>query len=103
DLPEEPSHIARISLYRCAQESISNVIRHSGATRLEVYFRSKGPGAELIIADNGKGISQAAARGTGLGLTAIREHAAAGGGTCNIKTGNNGTSITILIPVTSEQ
>lgn len=46
----------RIQLYRIAQEALSNVARHSGASRVEVQWLVQGAReATLRIADNGRG------------------------------------------------
>lgn len=50
----------RIHLYRITQEALSNVARHSGASRVEVQWLVRGPQeATLRIADNGKGYDPA--------------------------------------------
>src|SRR6185312_2142659 len=36
DLPIQPSHAVKVAIYRCAQECISNTLRHSGATELAI-------------------------------------------------------------------
>lgn len=102
DLPLEPGHSSRIALYRCAQECIANVVRHSGATRLEVSLRPIGNNVELRVADNGRGIGKPPPSSGGLGLNALRTHAAAAGGTCNIESGAAGTVITVTVPARSQ-
>jgi signal transduction histidine kinase len=102
DLPAEPEHAARIALYRCAQECVTNVIRHSGATRLEVSLQPWADHVELRVADNGRGLTSPYASTGGLGLHAIRRHAASSGGTCKIESGSTGTAITIVIPLASD-
>ena len=50
----------RIQLYRIAQEALSNVARHSGASRVEVQWHVHGPqDATLRIADDGRGFDAA--------------------------------------------
>ena len=98
-LPVEPGHSVRLALYRCAQESVSNVIRHSGATRLELSLIPDGDRITLIVIDNGKGMPSHPTSGPGMGLSAIREHVAAAGGKCNIKSGLEGTTVLVAIPL----
>ncbi len=98
-LPVEPGHNVRLALYRCAQESVSNVIRHSGATRLELSLIPEGNQITLTVIDNGSGIPSPAPSGHGMGLSAIREHVAAAGGKCNIKSGLEGTTVLVTIPL----
>ncbi len=48
-LPAEPSHTVKIAIYRCAQECISNIARHSGATRFSLSLMANGPMLELRL------------------------------------------------------
>lgn len=92
---------ARTAIYRCAQECLSNVTRHSGAdaVRFELSLR---PGwAQLRVSDNGKGMPADAAT-RGIGLMAIREHAEAADGVVNIASGPNGTTVTVGIPTSED-
>jgi two-component system NarL family sensor kinase len=101
-LPAEPSHSVRIAIYRCAQECLGNIVRHSGATRLGVALRSEGDWIELLIADNGHGFDPAATPGEGIGLRSMREHAEALGGMVNISSSAEGTVIQVRIPLAEE-
>jgi signal transduction histidine kinase len=98
ELMVEPGHSGKLALYRCAQECISNVIRHAGATRLSISLISMENGVELRIGDNGQGLLPGVKAGSGIGLHAIRDHAEGEGGTCSIETGAEGTIITVRIP-----
>jgi hypothetical protein len=55
-------------LYRMAQESIGNAIRHAGATRIDVSLQLAPDRVRLRIADNGKGLPQSLDESQGLGL-----------------------------------
>jgi two-component system sensor histidine kinase UhpB len=70
-------------LYRVGQEALSNVIRHAGATQVEVTLQ-RGEGAvELAVIDNGDGFDPEAVRrneGQRLGLVGMRERVGALGG-----------------------
>ncbi|MFA5941372.1 MAG: histidine kinase [Sinimarinibacterium sp.] len=77
------------TLLRCAQEGLTNILRHSGATRATVRLTLEDGLLLLTIEDNGCGLKDAA---PGNGLTGLRERltaldgtlelaAAAGGGT----------------------
>lgn len=95
----EPRHSARVALYRCAQECLSNVIRHSGATRVEVSLRLTGRRIELAVGDNGHGITQV---GNGMGIASIRERAAELGGSATVSSNHTGTTVVVSIPADSE-
>jgi signal transduction histidine kinase len=69
-----------IHVYRVLQEALSNVARHSGATRAWVRLRFD-PGALVLeVEDHGKGFDVDQPR-RGLGLVGMRERAALIGGT----------------------
>jgi signal transduction histidine kinase len=102
DLPVEPSQTAKIAIYRCAQECISNVVRHSGATRFAVSVTLAGPAVELRLEDNGRGFPLEAAANKGIGLVAIREHAEALGGVCNISSNADGVRICVQLPLSAD-
>ena len=102
-LPAEPSQAVKIAIYRCAQECLSNVARHAGATRLSISLRFDGGMVELTIQDNGHGLPKGpVVSGGGIGLTALREHAEALDGTCVISSGGadgEGTRILVRLPL----
>jgi two-component system, NarL family, sensor kinase len=101
-LPSEPPHAAKVVLYRCAQECISNVLRHSEATRFSLILTQDHGPIEMTIHDNGQGIPDDALRGGGIGLASIREHAASVDGVVHISSGSEGTTIQISIPLTED-
>jgi signal transduction histidine kinase/ligand-binding sensor domain-containing protein len=63
-----------ISLYRIAQECLSNIIRHSDAQHVVVSLELRGESLQLAISDDGRGFATGDPA-TGLGLTGIRERA----------------------------
>ena len=95
----ELAHCTRVALYRCAQECLSNVMRHSGATRVEVSLRLVGPRIELAVGDNGQGIREI---GNGIGIASIRERAAELGGSATSSVNHTGTTVVVSIPADSE-
>jgi signal transduction histidine kinase len=106
-LPAEPSHTVKIALYRCAQECISNVARHSGATRFSLSLApidtANGPMVELRLEDNGHGLPvEPSSSGKGIGLLAIREHTRALGGICAISSSSEGVAISVQLPLEGE-
>jgi PAS domain S-box-containing protein len=70
DIPAEVS----LCLYRVIQESLQNMIRHSGAREARVQLRFASSEVSLSIKDAGKGFDlEAARRGGGLGLMSMEE------------------------------
>jgi signal transduction histidine kinase len=100
-LSGEPPHATKIAIYRCAQECISNITRHSGATRLTISLGERGSMIELRIEDNGSGFDHAIP-GEGIGLQALQEHASTLGGTCEVASSPTGTDVVIRLPLTEE-
>ena len=76
---------AELAVYRVAQESLTNVARHAGASRVEVALE---PGVDSVVvrvADDGRGIDEAAAVDGHGGLRGMRERALLVGGALAIK------------------
>lgn len=102
DLPAQPSHSVKIVLYRCAQECLGNIARHSAATRLGISLSMKGRSLELRVTDNGAGFPEAHPKTMGIGLRSIREQAGGLGGFTHIASGTEGTTIQVSIPLSEE-
>jgi two-component system sensor histidine kinase UhpB len=87
-------------LYRIAQEALTNVARHSGATAVRVSLTEAGGQLRLTIADNGRGIpgdSEESPRG--LGLTGMRARARqCGGGVVLSTPQGGGVQIQVVVP-----
>ena len=66
-----------MTLYRCAQEALTNIGKHAGATKVLLYLStSEGPEGkvELTVLDNGQGSSSSRmGRAPGFGLQGMRE------------------------------
>jgi PAS domain S-box-containing protein len=93
------------SLYRIAQELLTNVLKHAEATSVEIYLRDV-PGTgwvEMEVVDNGKGFDPAVAS-SGIGLNGIRERVERHGGTVTItsRPGGEGCRTTICLPSASK-
>ena len=77
---------AAINLYRIVQESLNNVVKHSGASEARLFVRRRAREIEVVVEDNGKGFAEAngASRREGFGLTGLAERARILGGTLSI-------------------
>jgi signal transduction histidine kinase len=99
---EEPqtavSRDEAINIYRIAQESLSNVIKHSQADRVVVaLYETKGH-LYFTVEDNGRGIPAAKTDG-GLGLKGIRERAQIINADLQIESSSGrGTRLTFTLP-----
>ena len=96
---------ASTAMFRICQETLTNVARHSQATRAEVVLQKRGDRLVLLIHDNGRGFDQAVpALSKSLGLLGMRERAAMLGGCVDITSApGNGTTVTAWIPVSSPE
>jgi PAS domain S-box-containing protein len=88
------------ALFRIFQEALTNVARHSHATKVLVHLRADGDSVILEIEDNGKGISKKAASSLqSLGFLGMRERVAIFGGRFTVTgTPRKGTKVTVEIP-----
>jgi two-component system sensor histidine kinase DesK len=81
DLPNStddvPSHLRELFAWT-VREGVTNVIRHSGASRCTVRL---GPHAAEVVDDGGDGVGSGDVAGAGSGLLGLSERAAAVGGT----------------------
>ena len=91
------------SAFRILQESLTNVARHSGATRVEIRLGQENGLLRLEVIDNGVGIRPEQMEGTAsLGLIGMRERALACGGELRV-TGRSGrgTTVSLKVPLTA--
>ncbi|HUQ19690.1 MAG TPA: PAS domain-containing protein, partial [Gemmatimonadaceae bacterium] len=91
--------------YRVAQEAMTNIAKHSGATRAGITIERRDGSLNLIIDDNGKGfesrvVSPSSHAADGMGLIGIRERIALLEGSVQIETGlGDGVTLYIRIPI----
>lgn len=90
---------AKISLYRIAQEALTNVERHASATKVSIDIRGHSRGATLRITDNGHGIEQSRERGAGIGLRNMQERVEQLDGTLRVLSSHSGTVIEASVPL----
>ena len=102
-LPAQPlSAQSRHHLFLAVDESLANILKHSGATRVGIVMGCHGAEFEIAVSDNGTGIDpgaaglsvSAATAGFGNGLENMRQRLAALGGRCLVESGK-GTGTTI--------
>jgi signal transduction histidine kinase len=96
----EPNKDASITVFRILQETLTNVAKHSKATRVQVSLRGLEDDLELVVADNGRGIrNEELQKPKSFGLLGIRERVDFRGGEVHI-TGRKGkgTTVTVRLP-----
>ncbi|MFD8537760.1 sensor histidine kinase [Streptomyces rubrogriseus] len=84
------------------REAVTNVVRHSGASRCEIAVAGSADRVRLTVTDDGTGAA-VSARGPGTGLTGLRERLAAAGGSLTAGVApRGGFSVTAELPVPAE-
>lgn len=96
---EPTSKSLNLALFRIIQESLTNVIRHSQATKVSIQLSSQ-PEISLIISDDGIGIpSEKLESGKSFGLIGMRQRITQCGGTIEYSgSPGNGTSVIVYVP-----
>ncbi|MBO0923109.1 sensor histidine kinase [Cellulomonas sp. zg-ZUI199] len=90
---------AQVVLLRAAQESLANVRRHAGASRVELRLARTDGAAVLEVVDDGRGVPPDVPEGTG--LRGMRARAEAAGGRLDVAAApDGGTRVRVLVPVT---
>ena len=95
-LDEQPGRAVQFAAFRIAQEALTNVVRHAGATRAVVAVERLGDELLLTVDDDGRG-----AQGTteGSGILGMRERAALLGGSVEVEPSpRGGTRVTARLP-----
>ncbi len=88
-------------IFRIMQESLTNIARHSMATRVDIALRKTANVISFTIADNGVGIHEKEIQSKkSFGLLGMKERAASLGGTFDIRRrAEGGTVITFILPL----
>jgi signal transduction histidine kinase len=96
------SEKVRLSIYRIAEEALTNALKHAGANTVEVRLeRTSDQSLRIELSDNGCGVDIASDhKGVGLGL--INDYAQSEGGTARIQSARGvGTTVVAEMPVIS--
>jgi PAS domain S-box-containing protein len=98
-----------LGLFRIVQEALNNVEKHARAKTVRLRIASNDGIITLKVQDDGRGfdpaiLEEGKADRRGIGLSSLRERAAALGGACEVfsKPGH-GTAITVRVPVSKDR
>ena len=102
ELPAQPVDGIAM-LFRCAQESLRNAYKHSGASHAQIHVSAIDDGVRAEIADDGRGFDVAVladrAEQGHLGLTLIRDLVEEAGGRFEVtSTPSEGTTVRVEVP-----
>lgn len=105
DLPNSMPRLSRdeeLTLFRVAQEALTNVHRHAQSPWTAVRLRAQGDSVVLEIEDGGLGSHAASASGgsfpLGVGLAGMRERIRQVGGKFTVRAGESGTIVQASLP-----
>jgi two-component system NarL family sensor kinase len=102
-----PDHV-EIALYRIAQETLQNIVKHAEAERISIRLGADDDGVRLVVDDDGVGFIPTDRPGPGgddggFGLDSVRERAELIGGTLRVATRpGEGTTVTVTAPLPAE-
>lgn len=93
------SDAVEIELYRIIQESLNNVMKHSGTDQAEVKMTANDNKLETIVKDTGSGFSTVNNTETSYGFSNMRERIRKLGGEFHIETEiGRGTAVRVVVP-----
>lgn len=107
ELPEEQrfAEATELTLFRVLQESLTNILRHSGSKKADVRLEISRQELILTIRDYGKGIAleriekfMNAGTDVGVGLGGMRERVRDLGGELNLQSDGTGTTVKVTLP-----
>jgi PAS domain S-box-containing protein len=110
DVPDDfgrlPSTL-ELMLFRIVQESLTNVIRHSGSKAAAIRLTRDTEFVNLEVRDSGKGIppeklADIRVQGSGVGIRGMRERVRQFAGTMKIDSTPTGTTIHITLPIPTQ-
>ena len=107
DVPEAFGRLPReieLVIFRLVQESLTNILRHSGVKAATVRMTRGSDAVKVEIKDGGKGIPPEKLAAidsgkTGLGIRAMRERLRHFGGELRIESNGAGTHVFVTIPI----
>jgi two-component system sensor histidine kinase UhpB len=98
DLPPLSPELELV-IYRVAQEALTNILRHSGASRCSVSLARAGQSIELTIDDDGSGLPEIRPEET-VGIEGMRERALLARGRLELGArAGGGTRVRLLVPI----
>ena len=100
----DPDRELATALFRIFQETLTNIIRHAGATQVDVRLKAGDEGWVLEVADNGRGIkADEISHPRSFGLIGMRERLWPWNGTVAFARRNTGgTRVSVRVPSASK-
>lgn len=99
DMPQLSREVEMVA-FRTAQEALTNIAKHAGATEARLELSDLEGFLTLEVSDNGCGASKAAlAKSQAFGLVGLRERAQTVGGWLDVVTPGEGQGMTLILSV----
>jgi signal transduction histidine kinase/ABC-type uncharacterized transport system substrate-binding protein len=105
DLSRLPPEV-EMALFRVVQECLINIHRHSGSSTAEIRLERRGSQVVLEVKDQGRGLPANGEVGeadeivsVGVGIPGMRQRLSQLGGSLEIETGDQGTTVTAVVPL----
>ncbi len=90
--------------YRTAQEALTNITKHSGATQVAIDLTLSAGTLTLEISDNGRGVRSAdLAKARSFGIRGLHERASTVGGWVDLSSHGRGTTLILSVPLDTEE
>ena len=88
-----------IALFRIFQETLTNIAKHAGASRVEVELEADADSVTLQVHDNGRGIVAGdLAKPQAFGILGMQERALNLGGSAEVRRTRGGTAVSLRLP-----
>lgn len=101
-LPALPPE-TELVVYRVAQEALTNVVRHAGATAVDLSLLRVGREVALHVRDDGCGFPGNGTEQAGAGLSGMRDRASLVGGQIEVTSSpGRGTTVRLRVPAVQE-
>jgi signal transduction histidine kinase len=109
DFPKDFGRLPRETetvLFRVVQQSLANIHRHSGSHVARIHVEADAESVRVEICDDGRGIGPEILKGMnagrrlmGVGIAGMRERVRVMGGRFSIRSGSEGTTIDVTLPL----
>ena len=87
------------TLYRVIQEALTNIVKHSGASRVSILLQRQSGKVMAIVEDDGSGFDPSSTRKDAVGLAGMRERISLAGGRLQVESSpGSGTTLVAEVP-----